>query len=40
MLHLTRRITFGVNVRDLFQLQRAFKRDGKVDAASEIKKIR
>jgi hypothetical protein len=40
MLHLARRITLGVNVRDLFQLQRTFERDREVDPATKIKKIR
>ena len=39
VLHLTRRITLGVDVRDLFQLQRAFERDRVVDAAAEIEKV-
>ena len=39
VLHLARRIAFGVDIGDLFQLQRAFERDGEVDAAAEVKKI-
>src|SRR6185369_11632348 len=39
MLHLTRRVTFCVNVGDLFQLQRAFERDRKVDATTEVEKV-
>src|ERR1043165_972742 len=39
MLHLAGRITFGVNVRDLFQLQRPFECDREVDATTEVEKI-
>ena len=39
MLHFAGRIAFGVNVGKLFQLQRAFQSDRKIDAAAEIKKI-
>src|SRR4051812_31303822 len=39
MLHLARRIAFGVNVRDLLELQRAFQSDRKVDAAPQVEKI-
>ena len=39
VLHLARRIPLGVDVRDLFQLQRAFERDRIVDAAPEIQEI-
>ncbi len=36
VLHLARRVALGVNVADLFQFQRAFQSDRKIDAASEI----
>ena len=36
MLELTGRVPLGVNVRDLFQLQRSLERDGKVDAATHV----
>ena len=39
MLHLARRITLSVNVRELFQFQRAFQSNRKIDSAAEIKKI-
>jgi len=39
MLHLTRRITLRVNVRDLLQLQRAFESDREIDATTEIEKV-
>src|SRR5688572_30132519 len=40
MLHLTGGITFGMDVGDLFQLQRALEGDRKIDAASQVEKIR
>ena len=36
VLHLARRVAFGVDVGNLFQLQCAFERDGEVDAATEV----
>ena len=39
MLHLTRRIAFGVDVGDLLQLQGSFERDWIVDAATEVEKV-
>ena len=39
VLHLARRITFGVNVGDLFQLQRAFERDREMNAAAQEQEI-
>src|SRR6185369_10156253 len=39
MLHLAGRITFGVNVRDLFQLQRAFECDREVDPTTKVEKV-
>src|SRR5258708_4063849 len=39
MLHFAGWIAFGVNVRNLFQLQRAFERHRKIYAATEIQKI-
>ena len=39
MLHLAGRIAFGVNVGDFFQLQRAFQRDGIVNAASQEEEV-
>ena len=39
VLHLARRITFGVNVGDFLELERAFERDGIVNAASEEKEV-
>src|SRR5262245_36436542 len=39
MLHLARRITFRMDVRNLLQLQRSFQRDGIVDPAPQIEKV-
>ena len=39
MLHLARGIAFGVDVGDLLQLERAFERDGEMDAAAEEEKV-
>ena len=39
VLHLAGRIAFGVDVGNLLQLQRAFERDGIVDAAAQIQEI-
>src|SRR2546421_9117391 len=39
MLHLAGRVTLSVNVRELFQFQRAFQSDREIDSAAEIKKI-
>ena len=39
MLHLARRIAFGVDVGNFLQLERAFERDGVVNAASEKQEI-
>ena len=39
VLHFAGRIAFGVDVGNFLQLQRAFERDGVVDAAAEIEKI-
>ena len=39
MLHLARGIAFGVDVGDFLQLQRAFQRDGIVNAASQKEEI-
>ena len=39
VLHFARGIAFGVNVRNLFELQGAFQRDRKVDAAPEVEEI-
>src|SRR5258705_12452712 len=39
VLHLAGGISFGVNVGDFFQLQRAFERDGVVNTTPEKKKI-
>ncbi len=39
MFHFARWIAFGVNVRDFLEFQRAFKRDGIVNAPSEEKKV-
>ena len=38
MLELARRVALGVHVRGFFQLERAFARDGVVNAAAEIEK--
>ena len=40
VLHLAGRITLGVNVRDLLQLERAFERNRIVDAAAQVQEIR
>ena len=40
MFHLARRITFGVDVGDFLQLQRAFERDGEMNAAAQVQEIR
>ena len=39
VLHFAGGIAFGVDVGNFFELQRAFERDGIVDAAAEIEKI-
>ena len=39
VLHFAGRITLGVNVGDFLELERAFKRDGEMDAAAEIEEI-
>src|SRR5207237_3168447 len=39
MLHLAGRIAFGMDVGNLFQLQRTLERDRVVDAAAEVQKI-
>ena len=39
VLHLARRIAFGVNVGDFLQLQSAFQRDGVMNAASKKEEI-
>ncbi len=39
VLHLARGIAFGVDVGNFLQLQRAFERDGVMNAASQEKKI-
>ena len=39
VLHLARRIAFGVNVGNLFQLQSAFESDREIDSAPEVEKI-
>ena len=39
VLHLAGRIAFGVDVRDLLQLERALERDRIVDAAAEVQEI-
>ena len=39
MLHLARRITFGVDVGNLLELERAFEGDGEVYAAAQEQEI-
>ena len=39
MLHFARRIAFGVDVRNLLQLQRAFERDRVVDSAAQVEEV-
>ena len=39
VLHLARRVAFGVDVGDLLELERAFERDGIVDAAAEEEEV-
>src|SRR4029079_16561893 len=39
MLHLGRRITLGVDVADLLQLERALEGYGKIVAASQVQKV-
>ncbi len=39
MFHLTRRISFGVDVRDFFELEGAFQGDGEVWAPAEVEKV-
>src|SRR5438876_3320353 len=39
MLHLAGRVPFGMYVRDLFQLERAFQGHWKVDAPAQVKKV-
>ena len=39
VLHLAGRIAFGVDVRNLLELQRAFEGDRVVDAAAEVEKV-
>src|ERR1700755_1459052 len=39
VLHLARRVAFGVYVRNLLELERAFERDGEVYAAPEVEKV-
>src|SRR6266481_2973183 len=39
VLHLAGGVTFGVDVRDLLQLERALERDREVDAAAEVEEV-
>ena len=39
VLHFAGRVAFGVDVGDLLQLQRAFERDGVVDAAAQVEEV-
>ena len=39
VLHLARRVAFGMDVGDLFELQRAFEGDRVVDAAPEVEEV-
>src|ERR1700674_2736551 len=39
VLHLSRRITFGVNIGNFLEFERAFERDGIVNAASEEEEV-
>ena len=39
VLHLACRVAFGVDIGDFLQLERAFKRDGEVNAAAQVKKV-
>ena len=39
VLHFAGGVAFGVNVGDFLELERAFERDGEMDAAAEIEKV-
>src|SRR5207249_4324515 len=39
VFHLTGRVTFGVDVGELFQFERAFQGDRELDAAAEIQEV-
>jgi len=39
VLHLARRVAFGVDVGDLLQLEGALESDGVVDAAAQVQEV-